>query len=413
MIKTLTSPLQCSRPSCGSQRSAGSIECDPNSCFLTVEARDGGRTPLDGRAYISVSIIDENDHDPIITFNPVAPDPVTGAATIDENADGVRVASISVTDADRGMNGQTSIQIMSGNEADHFVLVTIPIQQTTINFIQVKGSLDREAIPRYNLTLKAVDMGSPPRSSTAYLIITVNDANDHAPVFERTEYHTRMSELAMPGSSVVGVKAVDEDSGPNSQLTYTIVAGNDHAWFTIDDATGLVVTRASLDYESSDRVVLNISAHDSGATPYRNFTRLIVDILDENDMAPRFRTALTRVELDENEPANQDLETLTADDFDSGINGTVRYRIHPDVDLVYPGMFQVDSTSGRVRTLKSLDREEKSTYTIKVIAADGGSPSLSSTATIILTVRDLNDNIPEFHPSSYHVNVFETDPAGI
>ena len=70
VIKTLTSPLQCSRPSCGSQRSAGSIECDPNSCFLTVEARDGGRTPLDGRAYISVSIIDENDHDPIITFNP-------------------------------------------------------------------------------------------------------------------------------------------------------------------------------------------------------------------------------------------------------------------------------------------------------------------------------------------------------
>ena len=413
VIKTLTSPLQCSRPSCGSQRSAGSIECDPNSCFLTVEARDGGRTPLDGRAYISVSIIDENDHDPIITFNPVAPDPLTGAATIDENADGVRVASISVTDADRGMNGQTSIQIMSGNEADHFVLVTIPIQQTTINFIQVKGSLDRETIPRYNLTLKAVDKGSPPRSSTAYLIITVNDANDHAPVFERTVYRTRMSELAMPGSSVVGVKAVDEDSGPNSQLTYTIVAGNDHAWFTIDDATGLVVTRASLDYESSDRVVLNISAHDSGATPYRNFTRLIVDILDENDMAPRFRTALSRVELDENEPANQDLETLTADDFDSGVNGTVRYRIHPDVDLVYPGMFQVDSTSGRVRTLKSLDREEKSTYTIKVIAADGGSPSLSSTATIILTVRDLNDNIPEFHPSSYHVNVFETDPAGI
>ena len=413
VITTLTSPLQCSRPSCGSQRSAGSIECDPNSCFLTVEARDGGRTPLDGRAYISVGIIDENDHDPIITFNPVAPDPVTGAATIDENADGVRVASISVTDADRGMNGQTSVQIISGNEADHFVLVTIPIQQTTINFIQVKGSLDRETIPRYNLTLKAVDKGSPPRSSTAYLIITVNDANDHAPVFEQTEYRTRMSELAVPGSSVVGVKAVDEDSGPNSQLTYTILAGNNQGWFTIDDATGLVTTRDALDHEVSHRVVLNISAHDSGATPYRNFTRLIVDILDENDMAPRFRTAMTRVELDENEPVNQDLVTLTADDFDSGVNGTVRYRIHPDTDLVYPGVFQVDSTSGRVRTLKSLDREVISTYTIKVIAADGGSPSLSSTATIVLTVRDLNDNIPEFHPSSYHVNVFETDPAGI
>ena len=412
VIKTLTSPLQCSRPSCGSQRSAGTIECDPNSCFLTVEARDGGRSPLDGRAYISVSIIDENDHDPIITFKPVAPDPGTGAATIDENASGVRVASISVTDADRGVNGQTSVQIVSGNEADHFMLVTIPIQHTTINFIQVKGSLDRETIPRYNLTLKAVDEGSPPRSSTAYLIITVNDANDHAPVFEQAEYRTRMSELAAPGSSVAGVKAVDEDSGPNSQLTYTILSGNDQGWFTVDDATGLVTTRVALDHEVADRVVLNISAHDSGATPYRNFTRLVVDILDENDMAPRFRTALTRVQLDENEPADQDLATLTADDFDSGSNGTVRYRIHPDIDLVYPGMFQVDRTSGTVRTLQTLDREVAWSYTIKIIAEDGGSPSLSSTATVVLTVRDLNDNIPEFRPTSYNVNVFETDPAG-
>lgn len=411
VIKTLTSPLQCSRPSCGSQRSSGTIECDPNSCLLTVEARDGGRTPLDGRAYISVSVIDENDHDPIITFNPVSLDPATGAATIDENAGAVRVASISVTDADRGVNGQTSVDIISGNEAEHFKLVTIEVAR--VNYIQVQGSLDRETIPRYNLTLRAVDKGTPPRSSTAHLIIIINDANDHAPIFEKTEYRVRMSELAMPGSFAAGVKALDEDSGPNSQLTYTILSGNDHGWFSIDDATGLVTTRVALDHEVSDRVTLNISAHDNGATPYRNFTLLIVDILDENDMAPLFRNALTRVELEENKPAGQELATLTAVDYDSGVNGTVSYHMHPDIDLVYPGLFRVESASGRVTTLTILDREEKSSYTIKVIAEDGGSPPLSSTATIILTVKDLNDNNPEFQPKSYYVNVFETDPAGV
>ncbi|XP_076467630.1 cadherin-related tumor suppressor-like [Babylonia areolata] len=413
VIRTLRSPLECSRPSCGSQQVNSMVECDPNSCLLTVEARDRGSTPQDGRAYIYVSIIDENDHDPVITFEPVAPDPVTGAATTDENASGLRVATISVTDMDRGMNGQTTVQIILGNEADHFRLISIPTPQNTVNYIQVKGSLDRETIPQYNLTFRAVDKGSPPRSSTAYLIIIVNDANDHTPVFQQEEYFARLSELAVPGSFVAGVKAVDEDSGPNSQLTYTILAGNEQGWFSIDDATGLVTTRVALDHEVADRVVLNISAHDSGATPYRNFTKMVVDILDENDMAPQFRNILTRVELDENKPENQNVATLTADDFDSGSNGTVFYHLHPDTELLYPGVFQVGRTSGSVSTLISLDREAVPSYTIKVIAKDGGSPSLSSTATIILKVRDLNDNVPVFHPSSYFVNVFETDPAGV
>ncbi|KAL8587634.1 hypothetical protein ACOMHN_045323 [Nucella lapillus] len=413
VIKTLTSPLECSRPSCGSPNVKSMVECDPNSCLLTVEARDRGSTPQDGRAYIYVSIIDENDHDPIITFEPVAQDPVTGAATTDENASGLRVATVSVTDMDRGMNGQTNVQIIMGNEADHFRLVTIPTPQNTVRYIQVKGSLDRETIPQYNLTLKAVDKGSPPRSSTAYLIITVNDANDHAPVFQKEEYYAKLSELAIPGSFVAGVKAVDEDSGPNSQLTYTILAGNDQGWFTIDDATGLVTTRVALDHEVADKVILNISAHDSGATPYKNYTKLIVDILDENDMAPQFRNALTRVELDENKAENQNIATLTANDFDSGNNGTVFYHLHPDTELLYPGVFRVGRTSGSVTTSISLDRETVPSYIIKVIAKDGGSPSLSSTATILLKVRDLNDNVPEFHPSSYYVNIFETDPAGV
>ncbi|XP_076446003.1 cadherin-related tumor suppressor-like [Babylonia areolata] len=410
VIRTLTSPLYCSRPSCGRQRTLGSIECDPNSCLLTVESRDGGRTPQSGRAYVSVTIIDENDHDPIITFQPTTPDPVTGIATIDENASGVRVASISVTDADRGVNGQTSVQIVSGNEADHFRLVSLTIQATTINYIQVKGQLDRETIPRYNLTVKAVDKGTPPRSSTAYLIITVNDANDHSPVFERSEYRTRMSELAMPGSFVTSVKAVDEDSGPNSHLKYTIVTGNDQGWFHVDVTTGLVTTRVALDHEVSPRVTLNISASDS---TYSNFTRLLIHILDENDMAPRFRTAVSAVEVEENQAVSQFLVTLTADDFDSGINGSVSYEIHPDTELVYPDMFHVHSSSGRVTTLQSLDREEVTSCTLWIIAKDGGSPSLSSTATIHLTVKDANDNVPEFQPDLYYVNVFETDPAGV
>ncbi len=44
-------------------------DCKHKSCVVTVEARDSGRPfPLSGRAYVTVTLIDENDHDPTVTF---------------------------------------------------------------------------------------------------------------------------------------------------------------------------------------------------------------------------------------------------------------------------------------------------------------------------------------------------------
>ena len=41
--------------------------------------------------------------------------------------------------------------------------------------------------------------GSPPRTSTAQLIIHVNDINDHAPVFTETTYTAVLTESAAIG----------------------------------------------------------------------------------------------------------------------------------------------------------------------------------------------------------------------
>ena len=100
---------------------------------------------------------------------------------MDENAqNGSVVAAVSVIDFDEGANGETSVEIKAGNELSHFRLEPTP----SFHIVRVNGVLDREKINKYNLTIQATDSGVPARKSTAFLIIQVNDVNDHEPIFE-------------------------------------------------------------------------------------------------------------------------------------------------------------------------------------------------------------------------------------
>ena len=113
------------------------------------------------------------------------------------------------------------MSVVSGNDQGHFRLVS----RGGINIVRVDSELDRETTRLYNLTVVAQDMGSPPRTSTAFLIIHVNDINDHAPVFTESEYRAVLTESAAVGSFVSSPLAVDEDTGVNSAIYYSIVEG--------------------------------------------------------------------------------------------------------------------------------------------------------------------------------------------
>ena len=54
------------------------------------------------------------------------------------------------------------------------------------------------------------------------------------------------------------------------------------------------------------------------------------------------------------------------------------------------------SENGTLSTLQTLDRENKSSYTLTIIAKDHGKPQLSGQQTVRVTVLDINDNAPMF-----------------
>lgn len=73
--------------------------------------------------------------------------------------------------------------------------------------------LDREQRAEHFLTVVASDHGSPPRSATQLLTVSVADVNDEAPAFQQQEYSVLLRENSPPGTSLLTLRATDPDLG--------------------------------------------------------------------------------------------------------------------------------------------------------------------------------------------------------
>ncbi|XP_078600673.1 protocadherin Fat 4-like [Branchiostoma floridae x Branchiostoma japonicum] len=381
---------------------------ESDNYYVNVQAHDNGSPIQYGRAYITINLVDENDHDPVIGFR-YFPIGAQFASVEEDAALNTVVTLVTITDADQGPNGDVDLEILSGNEQGTFQVTHVP----GLSIVKVARSLDREITDQYNLTMRATDHGNPPRRTIANLIIYVNDINDHEPVFERTRYNTTLSERVPIGSYVQGVTATDDDSGLNAQVRYAIVSGNEYGWFMIDGNTGLVTTQADLDHEVASGVVLNISASDQGISiQFTSYTQLTITIIDENDFVPTFSESPYNVTVLENQSAPREVITVTAQDDDQGSNGEVYYEFDTETANRYSGSFRLDSNTGRIDTLVTFDRETTGLYSLVVRASDRGNPPQQSAVRVNVIVGDLNDNNPVFYPVRYYASIRENQPSG-
>lgn len=384
------------------------LSCPDSLCHLNIKASDKGIPSYSTRAFVFITVIDINNHDPVIKFKYVPTGNENFSSVNEDATDGTTVAGVFVTDADEGAS--PSAEIIAGNEVGHFRFERF---NSGIYYVKVNGDvLDMERQQLYNLTVEARDSGNPPRMSTTALIIYVNDINDHAPVFSKKNVHLSISEITKVGSRIENMLATDLDDGINAKLSYSIETGNNPEWFHIDKDTGLVTTIATLHYEQHHYFHMNISVHDGAQKPLRDFAELEISIWDENDMAPQFSQSVFNASLDENLAKVSPVVSASAVDNDSGVNGTIVYQFHSHIELLYPNTFHIDSATGEVTTKKTLDREEIPNYTIKIIATDKGPSPLTSTATVYLKVLDINDNSPIFYPKRYYANIIEGQGQG-
>ena len=139
-------------------------------------------------------------------------------------------------------------------------------------------------------------------------------------------------------------------------------------------------------------------------------------MVDVNDVAPKFTSAVYTVKAREDLPLGAVVATVTASDPDLYEGGRVRYTLadHQDHGSETRVKFEVDELSGSVRIREALDYEKRQVYNITVKAFDLGSPSLSSIATLYVEVIDVNENIfpPKFESFFLRASVRENEPVG-
>lgn len=359
---------------------------------LTVLARDRGalyrNTPRASSARLTIHVRQVNLHAPEIT--------VRHLPEILEHSNADTYAIVRVLDRDSGPHGEiASLEIVAGDPDGHFRVRPLPTPGEYS--IQVLRLLDRETAPQgYNLTLRALDRGTPPRFSYKSVPVHLADLNDNAPIFSREIYEVRVPETAPLNSPVIRLKVSDADQGPNALVFLEIVGGNEGGEFYVNADTGMLYTAVALDAERKAFYTLTVSAVDQGnaGTRKQSSAKVKIYVIDTNDNDPEFERPEQLVWLDENEPAGTSVVKVLARDKDSGENAYISYSI----DNIARVPFEVDHFSGWVRTKQLLDYETmKREYALHVRASDWGLPYRRQSEMLLrIKLRNVNDNRPQF-----------------
>ncbi|XP_039576304.1 uncharacterized protein LOC120507565, partial [Passer montanus] len=306
--------------------------------------------------------------------------------------------------------GRTSLQSYELSSDEHFSLAVQagPGGDQRPELVLAKA-LDREEAAFHELVLRAMDGGDPARTGTARIRVTVLDANDNAPVFSQAEYTVRVPEDVPVGSVLVTVTATDGDEGLNGQVKYSFHKISDRAseLFQLDSESGQILLKNAFDFEKISFHELEVQAHDGGELS--DTAKITITVTDVNDNAPEISVQSALSEISEDSPRGTVVALLRVQDLDSGANGQVRCSLDGDVP------FRLESSRGSyysVVTASELDREQVWEYNVTVRAADGGSPSLQSSAVLALRVLDVNDNAPVFLEERYSARLAENNAAG-
>ncbi|XP_036399302.1 neural-cadherin-like [Megalops cyprinoides] len=376
---------------------------------FVVLATDEGGEGLTGFTDVIINVWDINDNAPVFTC---APDSCEGHVPENSPPD-TSVMEMTATDLDDPTVGQNAVltyRIMGnarGGGSGGVDLFSINASTGTISVAQ--RGLDRERADSYLLVVEARDGGGMAGTGTA--TIRVTDVNDHAPSFTVASCGARVSESAEPNSAVLELSAVDADVGENAQLTFSIVGGDPEQKFYVvshrQEQRGTLQLKKKLDYERASEQWFNLTVKVEDLD-FSSLIHCVIEVEDHNDHAPVFVPHFYPLSpLPEDVPVGTSIARVAASDADSGHNREIVYSILPESDP--HGQFSVDQT-GLVTVVRPLDRETVALHNLVILATDQGSPPQTGSATVQLTLLDINDNGPELEVA-YMPVVWENVPG--
>uniref|UniRef100_A0A4W5RKU7 Si:ch73-379j16.2 n=1 Tax=Hucho hucho TaxID=62062 RepID=A0A4W5RKU7_9TELE len=391
----------------------GNIDFEDTEVYRAdVMASDKGQPPMRTECRVIIKIKDVNDNKPEIELTSLS-----NMVSEDSKPETV-ISLISVTDKDSGINGKV---ICSLSEDIPFELK--PSFQDNLYSLVTKQRLDRELVSLYDITITATDCGQPPLYTFKTLSVQISDVNDNSPEFSQNPFELYLVENNGPGASIFSVSATDKDLNENAEISYHIVRGegtqnamasflninSDNGIISIkdsdEDKIPFLILQKSLDRENRINHSLVLTAIDGGNPPKSGSLNITVTVLDVNDNKPVFSQDTYSVTLQENSPIGTIVVKVNATDLDEGLNRVVEYSLAFD-------LFEIDDVTGEITVKGLIDFEEQSVYEIDMQASDKGPVTLTGHCSVVINVKDVNDNAPEMEVTSLSSQVPEDARPG-
>ncbi|CAG9538889.1 unnamed protein product [Cercopithifilaria johnstoni] len=344
-----------------------------SAVHLIIQARQLSGGDERAQSIVTIKVEDKNDCEPHFIGLPYE-------LTISRDVrPGDKVINVKAIDADEGTNGvvryklKTSTKYFDINKYDGRIVINQSFEDAKFDSV--------------SLEVIAEDQGEPSLSSSAAVVIHIADRD--IPIFGNHYHEAHIIENAARDSSVINVHAVGVTG---SRIGYAIKSGNEDNRFKIDFDTGMITVHKVLDREKCASYNLTIVAIDVTRRGVRAESYVIIKVDDISDTAPHFSQFFYNISVSESTAIGTQLLKVEAVDPDINDNYISYGIIGSNASVL-----SVDSRTGIVSLMKSLDFETKRLFKFKLTASD--SMHLTSQAhlkDLLLHVMDANDIAPKF-----------------
>ena len=355
-----------------------------------VQATDGGSPSLFSQMDVIVILGDVNDNAPVYV-NPVSMVDISELRPIGQ------IMVITAADADNGENARILYSLIGS------VLFFI---NASTGGIFLNGTLDYESNTSHTIVVTATNPDGL-QSTSHSIVIRVTDENDNSPIFSPDSYTATVAENSAVGTFVVNVSATDADSGMLGVVHYSIVGGNDDSLFSIAAICGTIIVNGDIDREPIDNLNLMVRATDLGSTPRSTETVVTINVSDFNDNIPVFNSPQYMMNISESAEILSFVLTVVATDTDAtSPNNQITYSLTGSDS----GYFSI-AQNGDITLTSEIDFETQEVHSFFALAVDGGDPSLTGTAEVVITVMNEND-LPPVVNGDHNISILESTSVG-
>ena len=237
------------------------------------------------------------------------------------------------------------------------------------------------------------------------------DINDNAPTFYQPHINLLISESAAIGTTLAVVpRATDLDSPQNGVKKYQLKEQHQSLFGISVREEVLLQLKGLLDRELTASYHLTLVAFDGGHPSKSGVSKVSITVTDVNDNPPHFLNLPSVLYVSENQGWSE-LFKVQTDDADENNNAQVSVKLSNSTLQPFDSFFTLHPSTGVLSLLAPLDYESVPRVTLELMASDEGVPPLSSSATLIVEVADVNDNAPHIeHRSKEFSSSFSFSP---